>query len=72
LGNTVKKYLTAGLMAACLTVPAFAGTTTLASSSPDEPVHRRALVLCVALIVGLHAYKRRLTREEQMLAAYMR
>jgi hypothetical protein len=68
----MKKYLTASLLAACLTVPAFASNSKLAVRSPDEPLHRSAIALCIGLFVGLHAYKRRLKREELLLAAFKR
>jgi len=68
----VKKYLTAGLLAACLTAPALAANSKLIAKSPEEPVHRRSIVLCVAVLVGLHAYKRSLTREERMMGIAMR
>jgi hypothetical protein len=72
LGNTVKKYLTVGLLAACLTAPAFAINTKLTAKSPDEPVHRRAIVLCISVLVGLNAYQRRLTRAERLMGSYLR
>lgn len=68
----MKKYLTAGLLAACLTAPALAANSKLISKSPEEPVHRRSIVLCVAVLVGLHSYQRRMTREERMMGAYIR
>lgn len=48
----MKKYLTAGILAACLTVPAFAANK-LNAQSPDEPLHRRAIVLCMVMMIGL-------------------
>ncbi|MTV40343.1 hypothetical protein [Duganella radicis] len=53
----MKKYLCAGLLTACLSAPAFAATSKFIPQSPDEPLHRRTVVLCVALIIGLQAYK---------------
>ncbi len=68
----MKKYLYASLLAACLTLPAAAAPLKLTTKSPDEPVHRRAIVLCIAVFVGLHAYQRRLTRAERALGVYLR
>lgn len=49
----MKKYLTAGLLAACLTAPAFAATNKFNAQSPDEPLHRRAIVLCMVVMIGV-------------------
>lgn len=49
----MKKYLTAGVLAACLTAPAFATTNKFSAQSPDEPLHRRAIVLCMVMMIGL-------------------
>ena len=49
----MKKYLTAGILAACLTAPAFAATNKLVAQSPEEPLHRRAIVLCMVVMIGL-------------------
>ncbi|NYE63472.1 hypothetical protein FHW58_004702 [Duganella sp. 1224] len=49
----MKKYLTAGLLAACLTAPAFAANNKFVAQSPEEPLHRRAIVLCMAVMIGL-------------------
>jgi hypothetical protein len=68
----MKKYLYAGLLAACLTLPAVAAPAKLSTQSPDEPVHRRAIVLCIAVFVGLHAYQRRMTRAERAMGIYLR
>ncbi|NGZ82893.1 hypothetical protein [Duganella aceris] len=68
----MKKYLTAGLLAACLTAPALAVNSKLIAKSPDEPVHRRAIVLCIAVLVGLHAYSRRPKLAERVMGAYVR
>jgi hypothetical protein len=67
----MKKYLYAGLLAACLATPAFAANHKLTASSPDEPLHRRTIVLCMALFVGLHAYQRRQARDRQQMLAYL-
>lgn len=55
----MKKYLYAGLLTACLAAPAFAAPSKLAPQSPDQPLHRRAIFLCMAVMVGLQAYKHR-------------
>lgn len=55
----MKKYLYTGLLAATLATPALAATTKLTPQSPDEPLHRRAIILCIAVVVGLNAYKHR-------------
>ena len=68
----MKKYLTAGLLAVCLTAPALAANSKLIPKSPDEPVHRRTIVLCVAVMIGLHSYRRRTTCAERMMGAYLR
>jgi hypothetical protein len=62
----MKKYLTAGLLTACLAVPAFAATSKLVPQSPEEPLHRRAILLCMAVVVVLQAYKHRprITRQD--------
>jgi hypothetical protein len=66
----MKKYLYAGALAACLASPAFAANNKLAAKSPDEPLHRRTVVICVVLLVGLSACKRRLRRDEPAVATY--
>lgn len=68
----MKKYLTAGLLATCLTLPAFAANSQLRGGSPDEPLNRRTVALCIAVCVALHAYKRRMTCDEQAMTAYLR
>lgn len=68
----MKKYLTAGLLAACLTTPAFAVDAKHPARSPDQPLSHRSVALCIAALIGLHAYKRRLTRDQVLLAAYLR
>ncbi|MYM21203.1 hypothetical protein GTP46_00885 [Duganella sp. FT135W] len=55
----MKKYLYAGLLTACLAAPAFAAANKLVPQSPEEPLHRRAVFLCMVVVVGLEAYKRR-------------
>ncbi len=49
----MKKYLTAGVLAACLTVPAFAATNKFTAQTPDQPLHRRAIVLCMVVMISL-------------------
>lgn len=68
----MKNRIVAGLLAACLISPAFASDHKLAVKSPDEPLHRSAIVLYMAIFIGLHTYKRRLTKAEQVMAAYLR
>lgn len=53
----MKKYLYAGVLTACLAAPAFAANTRFAPTSPEEPLHRRAILLGVAIIVALHALR---------------
>jgi hypothetical protein len=62
----MKKYLTAGLLTACLAAPAFAATNQVAPQSPEEPLHRRAILLCMAVVVVLQACKHRprITRQD--------
>lgn len=67
----MKKYLFAGLLAACLTTSAFAASHKTAAHTPDQPLPRSAILLCMGLLVGLHAYKSRKLREQQALVAYM-
>lgn len=54
----MKKYLYAALLSATLAAPAFA-TNKFIARTPDEPLHRRAVLLCMAVVVGLHAYRHR-------------
>ena len=54
----MKKHLTAAALMACLTLPAFAANKFVAAS-PEEPLHRRAIVLCVVVLVALQAWKHR-------------
>jgi hypothetical protein len=48
----VKKFLYAGVLATCLATPAFASTK-LVIQSPEDPVHRRAVLLCIAVVIAL-------------------
>jgi hypothetical protein len=49
----MKKYLYAGVLTACLAAPAFAANT----PSPEEPVHHRYILLCMAAVLGLQAMR---------------
>ena len=53
----MKKYLYASILAASLAVPAFAATSKSATSSPEEPLHRRAVLLGIAIVLGLQALR---------------
>nr|WP_315252669.1 hypothetical protein [uncultured Duganella sp.] len=53
----MKKYLYAGILTACLAAPAFAANTKFAVNSPEEPLHRRAILLCVVVVLALHALR---------------
>ena len=58
----MKKFVYAGLfattLAATLATPAFAQSK-FAASSPEDPLHRRSIAICAALLVGVHAYATR-------------
>jgi len=60
----MKKYLYAGLLSACLAAPAYAASNKFAPQSPDEPLHRRAILLCMAVAVSLQVcrYRPRIAR----------
>ena len=64
----MKKHLYASLLAACLTVPAVAAPLKLSAKSPDDPVRRSAVVLCIAVFVGLHTYQRRVVRAKRVMS----
>jgi len=66
----MKKYLYAGLLTACLAAPAFAAPSKFTAQSPEQPVHRRAIFLCMAVMVGLQAYKHRPRIRRQNLPSY--
>lgn len=53
----MKKTLYAGLLAACLSAPAFAASNKFVAQTPDEPMHRRAVLLCMAVMVGLQSLR---------------
>ena len=55
----MKKYVYASLLAVCLSAPALAADKKFMPQSPDEPLHRRAILLCMLVVVGLQAYKHR-------------
>ncbi|MQA23469.1 hypothetical protein [Rugamonas rivuli] len=61
----MKKHLYAGILAITLATPAFAAPTAFHPSAPDEPLHRRAVLSCMLLLVGLHAYSRRFEKQRQ-------
>lgn len=69
----MKKHLYAGILAITLASPAFAAPTALQPSTPDQPLRSRAVLSCMALLVGLHAYSRRFKKQRrhglQMIAA---
>ncbi|MRW87027.1 hypothetical protein GJ698_23440 [Pseudoduganella sp. FT26W] len=50
----MKKYLYAGVLAACLSAPVFAANSKFVAQSPEEPLHKRSVLLCMAVLVGLH------------------
>ncbi|MRX08113.1 hypothetical protein GJ697_09740 [Pseudoduganella sp. FT25W] len=50
----MKKYLLAGALAACLSAPVFAANNKFVAQSPEEPLHKRSVLLCMAVLVGLH------------------
>jgi hypothetical protein len=56
--NLMKKFVYAGLFAVTLATPAFAQSK-FAVSSPEDPLHRRTIAICAALLVGVHAYATR-------------
>lgn len=53
----MKTYLYAGALLACLALPAFAADSKLRAHSPEEPMHRRSILLCVGIVLGLQALK---------------
>lgn len=69
----MKKHLYAGILALTLAAPAFAAATVLPPAAPDQPLRSRAVLSCMALLVGLHAYSRRFKKQRrhglQMIAA---
>ncbi|ELX12257.1 hypothetical protein Jab_1c08510 [Janthinobacterium sp. HH01] len=69
----MKKHVYAGILAITLAFPAFAAPTTLQPSAPDQPLRSRAVLSCMLLLVGLHAYSRRFQKQRrhglQMIAA---
>ncbi|MHA4869229.1 hypothetical protein ACXZ1M_16170 [Duganella sp. PWIR1] len=54
----MKKYAYAALLSATLAAPAMAANK-FAAQTPEEPLHRRAILLCVAVVVCLHACRHR-------------
>lgn len=55
----MKKYLYAGILSACLAAPALAAASKFVPASPDEPLHRRTVLLCMAVVVVVQAFKYR-------------
>jgi hypothetical protein len=49
----MKKYLYAGVVAASLSAPVFAAAPQLTPQSPEEPLHRRTVLVCMAVLIGL-------------------
>ena len=54
----MKKYLYAGLLATTLCAPVFAQNKFVAAS-PEDPLHRRSVALCIVVLVGLRAFSLR-------------
>lgn len=55
----MKKYLYAGLLSVCLAGPALAATGKFVPESPDEPLRRRSVLLCMAVVLAVQAFKYR-------------
>jgi hypothetical protein len=53
----MKKHLYASILASALAVPAFATNTKYTAQSPEEPLHRRTVLLGVAIVLGLQALR---------------
>ncbi len=53
----MKKYLYASALAACLATPAFAADKKMLPESPDQPLQRRLIVLCIGVVVALQYLK---------------
>ncbi|MBV7538437.1 hypothetical protein KW842_21920 [Duganella sp. sic0402] len=53
----MKNHLYASILASALAVPAFAADTQYAAQSPAEPLHRRTVLLGVAIVLGLQALR---------------
>ncbi|WP_332853336.1 hypothetical protein [Duganella sp. S19_KUP01_CR8] len=67
----MKKHVYTALLGIALATPAFAQNK-FQPSTPDEPLRRRTIVGCMALLVGLHTYDRHFRKQKhtlQMLAA---
>ena len=56
----MKKHLYAGLLTAVLAAPALAAVPNkFAPKSPQDPLHRSSILLCVTVLIGLGAYRHR-------------
>jgi hypothetical protein len=64
----MKKYLYAGLLSACLAAPAFAATNK--APARDEPLRRRAILLCMGVLVAYQTYKFRPRLPARYCATY--
>lgn len=53
----MKKYLYAGLLAACMAVPAYAANNKFVTESPEQPLHRRAILLGIVAMLALQAIR---------------
>jgi len=53
----MNKQIISGLLMAAALTPA-AAAPLFSPKSPDDPIHRRTIALCMLLGVGLRAYKR--------------
>ncbi|MRW93779.1 hypothetical protein GJ699_27665 [Duganella sp. FT80W] len=53
----MKKYFFAGAIAACLAGSAVAADSKFLAKSPEQPVHHRAILLCVGVLLVLQALK---------------
>ena len=53
----MKKYLYAGLLTVCLAVPAVAANSKFMTQTPEEPLHRRAILLGVGVMLALQAFR---------------
>ncbi|MYM70148.1 hypothetical protein GTP45_25575 [Pseudoduganella sp. FT55W] len=66
----MKKYLYAGLLAVSIAGPALAAAPKFVPQSPEEPLHRRAILVCMAVVVGLQAYRHRPRVKRDELPTY--
>ena len=68
----MKKYLYLGILAACIAGPVLATATKFVPQTPEEPLHRRAILVCMAVVVGLQAYRHRPRVKRDDLPTYHR